>query len=73
MKVVVVVQGGIVQEVITDEELVDVVIVDRDTDGLSEDEVKVVDGKESYVYGGLQRAETNPEKVEEIFKEVHNN
>lgn len=55
MKAVIVVEGGIVQEVISDEKSVDIVVVDHDTEDMDESEVKHVEGWRSYVYNGLRR------------------
>lgn len=70
MKIAIVVEGGIVQEVITDEEIMDVVVIDRDTDGLDESEIKKVDGWKTYVYNGLRRTKHEPERLEKIYQEA---
>lgn len=69
MKVAIIVDGGVIQEVVADKEA-EVVIIDRDIEG-SEHELKKVEGLDAYVYAGLAEAEVNIERIERIFKEAN--
>ncbi len=66
MKIIVFVEGGIVQTVMTDEKA-EVMIVDYDVEGSDPPERLItLDGDEAYVYKfGVY--ELNPYRVEEIF------
>ena len=65
MKIIVFVEGGIVQTVMTDEEA-EVMVVDYDVDGVDLGEIRVVNGDEACVYVG-EVHEVNADRVGEIF------
>jgi soluble P-type ATPase len=54
INLVLLMEGGIVQQIITDQELeglnLKVLIADFDTEGMEEEELSLVDGDEAYVY-----------------------
>jgi hypothetical protein len=54
INLVLLMEGGIVQQIITDQELeglnLKVLIADFDTEGMEEKELSLVDGDEAYVY-----------------------
>jgi hypothetical protein len=73
MKVVVLIKGGAVQNVFSDE-AVDVTIVDYDTDGIESDKLTMVDGQQALIYSESEPANVNPQYVELIHSEIeHSN
>lgn len=68
MKIVVVVESGVVQEVLSNEES-EVVVLDLDVEGA--EEVKKIQGNEVYVYKGLRNTHVDPERVEKIYQEIN--
>jgi hypothetical protein len=69
VRVVVFIDGGRVDQVISDCP-VEVVIVDNDIDGLDDEDIVEVLGESSYVYGGIESAEVSPSDVLEVFEDV---
>jgi len=67
MKVAIIIEGGIIQEVIS-EESIELNIIDRDINDL-EDETNIIYGEESYVYRG-NTLDVDPELVNQIFAEI---
>ncbi|MFL0365211.1 MULTISPECIES: hypothetical protein [Pseudobacillus] len=72
MKTIIVVNGGIIQHVLTDQPS-EVYVVDYDTKDAVADELTVIQGEEAYVYGGIHSAEVNPKKVEIMVEEINEN
>lgn len=68
-KLVVFIDGGSVHQVLSNEPI-EVVIVDNDLEGLEEDEVSIVMGKEAYVYS-TKASEVSSEVVAQVFKDVN--
>ncbi|MEK4826591.1 hypothetical protein NSS71_18815 [Niallia sp. FSL W8-0951] len=69
MNVVVFLEGGVVQQVITDSENVQVVIVDRNTENLPKEDIQTILGEEAYVYNAISEADRNPTLVAEVLKD----
>lgn len=69
MQIVIILEGGIVQEVVTDIQA-DVVVVDRDTEGCDPEELRSVEGQESYIYCGLTEAKVDIQRVKTICPEA---
>jgi hypothetical protein len=69
IRVVVFVDGGRVDQVLSDF-TVEMVIVDNDIEGLDDEEVVTVLGEASYVYAGLDVAEVDTDVVHQIFKDI---
>jgi hypothetical protein len=73
MRIVVVLEGGLVQHVLSDIEGVDVAIVDYDTDGADPDDDKIVaipqSGSDRVVdaFARIESAVANPARVAEMF------
>ena len=65
-RVVVIVEGGVVQNVLVDKET-EVIVVDYDSDGLEEDEITMIHGDEAYVYNGVHHGEVNSEEIDYIL------
>lgn len=66
MKIVVVIEGGIVQRVISDVEA-EVAILDLDTEGADQEEIVEVEGiGEAYIYEGITETEVDSELVNKI-------
>ncbi len=70
MKLVIIVDGGIVQDVYTDQPA-EVVIVDRDTEGCDIEDLRTVQGEDAYIYTGIKDATIDPERVSTIMREVN--
>lgn len=77
-KVVVTISGGCIQDVMTDMENTEVLIIDYDVDGLEEDMMTMIpqkngkkEGAHVYVYEGTTQAEEDPERVEQLFNAVN--
>lgn len=66
-KVILVMEGGLIQNVIADT-AVDLTIIDRDTEGADEDELRQVYGDDAYVSG--PHVNVNPEEVEVILNMI---
>lgn len=71
MKNVVVVlnEGGNIEEVLTDKETMQVVIVDQNIEGLDDDQIVKVEGEEAYIYEGIKEAKVVPDRVNKIFED----
>lgn len=70
MKVAVIIEGGVVQTVLSDQKGVELVIVDYDTHDLEEEEITTILGNKSYIYGGIENAEVNKEQIDRIFRDA---
>ncbi len=76
MRIVVVLEGGLVQHVLSDVDGVDVAIVDYDTDGADPDDDKIVEmpqaGSDRVVgaFARIESAEPSPERVTEMFDAI---
>ena len=66
-KVFVIIDGGIIQNVITTTNL-DVTVIDYDTEGADLDDLKVVYGTDAYVSG--PDIEINPQEAEALTKMI---
>lgn len=69
MTIVIILEGGAVQEVISDQET-RVVVVDRDNDHVEDHELTTVLGHESVVYKGLTSSTVNTELIKQVIEEV---
>jgi hypothetical protein len=69
MKIVIIVESGCVQEVIADQEA-DVLIMDRDTDGVEMDELVTSEGEDIYVYTGITETDVDPDRTQKIYNET---
>lgn len=68
-KVLVIVEGGVVRNILTDQEI-DLMIIDYDVEDVDpEDLISVTggDGGDAYLYRGVP-PEVNPERVKELFE-----
>jgi hypothetical protein len=66
-KAIIVMNGGIIQNVVTDED-VDVTVVDYDTEGADLDDLKKVHGNDAYVFG--PHTEVDKDEVENILNMI---
>ena len=69
MKQVIIIEDGIIQEILSEEKTC-VVVVDRDIDGLDETDISVVEAKDSYIYCGITESTVDPERVKQIYQEA---
>lgn len=67
-KVVIFIEGGVVHDVIADEEL-EVMILDYDTEGGEAERVSTVDSREVYVT--QQNAVVNPKEIQKIENQIN--
>ena len=67
-KIIVFMDGGLVQSVMTDTEA-DVTILDHDVDGLEPEEIKMIEGKETYIYR-FRVHEQDSVRVNKILGEI---
>lgn len=70
MKAVIIIENRVVQEVLTDNEKMEVVVVDRDTEGLDCEIIQEIENDEVYIYEEIQESEQNENRVNRIFKEA---
>lgn len=70
-KILITVEGGIVQSVYSDTTEVELLILDYDTDGALEDDIKRLNGEEVYAYNAGE-AEFDPTYVVEAYTEIKN-
>ncbi|PTY93051.1 hypothetical protein B5V90_02910 [Heyndrickxia sporothermodurans] len=68
MRAIVFIEGGAVQEVMSDEGM-EILIVDRDTEGVDLSELRKIAGDDAYVYS-TRGSSVNKEKIKEIYKEL---
>ena len=68
-KLVVFIDGGLVNQVLSNEPI-EVVIVDNDLEGLEDNEVSIIMGKEAYVYS-TKASEVSTEVVQQVFKDAN--
>jgi len=63
-KVVITMEGGLIQHVMADIKDVQVMVLDYDTEGGSDERIKDFEGDKVYVFQGVD--DVDPERVEEI-------
>ena len=68
-RLVVFVEGGLVTQVLSNESI-EVVVVDNDSEGLADDELSIVMGKEAFVDTSIKTAEVNADVVQQVFRDV---
>ena len=66
-KVIITMEGGLIQNVITDTD-VDVTIIDYDAEGADEEELRQVYGDDAYVTGPV--VNVDPEEIENILQQI---
>lgn len=68
MKAVIFIEGGVIQDIITDREI-EIRIIDMDVDDLDETKIQVIEGQDSYVYdSNCSRVDKN--RLLQIFSEI---
>lgn len=67
MRAIIFIEGGVVQEVMSDEGM-EILIVDRDTEGVELDELYKIAGQDAYVYSA-RGSSVNKERIDELYKE----
>jgi hypothetical protein len=66
-KVVVIIEGGVVQSVIVNDENIDVVVIDYDVDGCDQDDIVTThNGDDAYVHSGFPK-DVDPDSVDKFF------
>lgn len=68
--VVVFMEGGIIQDIKSDQ-LANVVVVDWDTEDVPKEELTTIFNEQAYVYQGIQKASIEPKTVHQVFKEAN--
>jgi len=69
MKQVIFIEGGIIQEIISEIKN-EIVVIDRDVEGLDKTDIRIIEGDESYIYRGLTESKVDPERVKRIYEEA---
>lgn len=69
MKIAIIVEGGVVQEVISNENI-KIRVIDRDTDGVEPEDLIAVENNDAYIYNGVRSSNLQPERTEKIFSEI---
>jgi hypothetical protein len=67
-RVVITMEGGVIQHIMADAEDVQVIVLDFDTDGASEEFIKEFEGNPVYIMDFVD--EVNPARVDEIARAV---
>ena len=67
-KIIVFMEGGLVQCVMTDTEA-DVTILDHDIDGIEPEQINMIEGEETYIYR-FRGHEQDSVRVNKILKEI---
>ena len=68
-RVIVVVEGGVVQNILYDDQAIEVVVIDYDVDGVYEEHLTKIGNSRAAVIG-MDRRGFSPNKVDEIFKQI---
>jgi hypothetical protein len=63
-KVVITMEGGLIQHIMADQEDIDVMVLDFDTEGGDDERIKEFEGNPVYVSQGVD--DVDPERVDEI-------
>ena len=63
-KVVITMDGGLIQHIMADQEGIEVMVLDFDTEGGDDERIKEFEGNPVYVFQGVD--DVDPERVEEI-------
>ena len=66
-RIVIEMQGGLIQSVIADEPA-DVLVIDRDTDGMEPEELTIIEGEEAYLH--FAEVEEDAEAVEAYISKI---
>jgi saccharopine dehydrogenase-like NADP-dependent oxidoreductase len=70
MKAIVHIDGGVVQQVLVDNDKMDVIVIDRDIEGCENVKSYIFDGGERVECRVVDIAEINKEHVDTIYKQV---
>jgi hypothetical protein len=63
-KVVITMEGGLIQHIMADQEDIEVMVLDFDTEGGDDERIKEFEGNPVYVFQGVD--DVDPERVDEI-------
>jgi len=63
-KVVITMEGGLIQHIMADQEGIEVMVLDFDTEGGDDERLKEFEGNPVYVFQGVD--DVDPERVDEI-------
>ena len=63
-KVVITMEGGLIQHIMADQEGVEVMVLDFDTEGGDDERIKEFEGNPVYVFQGVD--DVDPKRVDEI-------
>jgi hypothetical protein len=72
MTIVIILEGGAVQEVISDQET-KVIVIDRDNDHVEDHELTTVLGHQSVVYKGITSSTVDIQVIKQVIEEVSEN
>jgi hypothetical protein len=63
-RVVITMDGGLIQHIMADQESIEVMVLDFDTEGGDDERIKEFEGNPVYVFQGVD--DVDPERVDEI-------
>jgi hypothetical protein len=63
-RVVITMEGGLIQRIMADQEGIEVMVLDFDTEGGDDERIKEFEGNPVYVFQGVD--DVDPERVDEI-------
>ena len=63
-RVVITMEGGLIQHIMSDQEGIEVMVLDFDTEGGDNERIKEFEGRPVYVFQGVDEVE--PDRVDEI-------
>jgi hypothetical protein len=63
-RVVITMDGGLIQHIMADQEGIEVMVLDFDTEGGDDERIKEFEGNQVYVFQGVD--DVDPERVDEI-------
>jgi hypothetical protein len=63
-RVVITMEGGLIQHIMADQEGIEVMVLDFDTEGGDDERIKEFEGNPVYVFQGVD--DVDPERVDEI-------
>ncbi|MGX1195805.1 hypothetical protein [Metabacillus sp. SLBN-84] len=66
--IVIIMDGGIIQNILTEDETIEITVVDYDTEGADSDEITSINGNDACVLGPT--TEVNPEEIKSILQTI---
>jgi hypothetical protein len=66
-RIVLVLQGGLISKILSDSQDVEIVTMDHDVEGLDEDEISTIEGKQ--VFSQKRSVDCVRERIDQIFRD----